>query len=726
MLPATLRTPAAAVCACTLALVAAVATAGEAGTTLIIEKPEDFDEYMSRMAGYGPIQTPPTWTLDEEITDSIASRNSAREYPRTDYLTSQTLTTRFCALEYEDPTCAPAEGTSSHDGAWLQTCAGVKSVTNCTDGGEGSPMQSYITAMIPLVVGGIVASIVLAVLVLIWYLLRCCHLCGGRKASKGMCPSHYKDSFPGYGKLFCLPQYWYVRIGFLFLSGLVVIAGMVGLAGNGKLGPGLSGAVDAMLYQLSTTVTDFKGILTEINALSNDGTTCQTASDCGEGQNCDDGLCVRDMSEDTEFIDEFQNQIIAMQADVDDMGATVFNIRNIFTLAVIAVPIVISFIPLIASWLNIPYLACCTAITLTPFLIIVWTNFGLHAMLAVLIADLCTEFDLVLHTAPGQAVNVGFLPPGMLPCGEGGQFETLETELMEAMQTPLNTACDEFAKFCNKDGYDMPTGAGVGYVDWDCTGTTGSPGSLFTVNGLGVYATNTAGGGCTVDNLSAALATDIIMNDAPCLLGVALGEPTAASLSEPTTCGSKGDQGCCCDTSFCAADDPVYPGVPKWVVSFATDDCISGSDVIRHAAATALANAKTITECACSCTNPMSRDLAGKMLGNSDKPLKLAKEFMVLFTDKLTPMLRCDFVKDFFGAMYMPMCVDAFAGFGLVSASSGFGGVVMLFMMPLSVLATKRLDKKKRKEFVETHPDTEDEKKAPEAAPVPAPIVYEP
>ena len=180
----------------------------------------------------------------------------------------------------------------------------------------------------------------------------------------------------------------------------------ISLAGNGKLGPGLSGAVDAMLYQLSTTVTDFKGILTEINALSNDGTTCQTAADCGEGQNCDDGLCVRDMSEDTEFIDEFQNQIIAMQADVDDMGATVFNIRNIFTLAVIAVPIVISFIPLIASWLNIPYLACCTAITLTPFLIIVWTNFGLHAMLAVLIADLCTEFDLVLHTAPGQAKSL--------------------------------------------------------------------------------------------------------------------------------------------------------------------------------------------------------------------------------------------------------------------------------------------------------------------------------
>ena len=178
--------------------------------------------------------------------------------------------------------------------------------------------------------------------------------------------------------------------------------------------------------------------------------------------------------------------------------------------------------------------------------------------------------------------------------------------------------------------------------------------------------------------------------------------------------------------SFCATDDPVYPTVLKWVATFATDECISSVDAsVIHAAATALANAKTITEGACSYTNPMSRDLAGQLLDNLGKPLKLAKERSPT-CDKLTPMLRCDIVKDFFGAMYMPMCIDAFASFGLVSASSGFGGVVMLFMMPLLVLVTKRLNKKKRKEFIETHPDTEDEKKAPKAASEPAPIVYEP
>ena len=32
-------------------------------------------------------------------------------------------------------------------------------------------------------------------------------------------------------------------------------------------------------------------------------------------------------------------------------------------------------------------------------------------------------------------------------------------------------------------------------------------------------------------------------------------------------------------------------------------------------------------------------------------------------------------------------------GFGLVTTANGLGGVVMLMMIPLSVMATKRLDK---------------------------------
>ena len=64
-----------------------------------------------------------------------------------------------------------------------------------------------------------------------------------------------------------------------------------------------------------------------------------------------------------------------------------------------------------------------------------------------------------------------------------------------------------------------------------------------------------------------------------------------------------------------------------------------------------------------------------------------------LRNNKIRPMLRCEFIKAIFVGMYMPLCVDAVSGFGLVSASNLIGGIVMLLMLPLSVLATKRFDK---------------------------------
>lgn len=40
------------------------------------------------------------------------------------------------------------------------------------------------------------------------------------------------------------------------------------------------------------------------------------------------------------------------------------------------------------------------------------------------------------------------------------------------------------------------------------------------------------------------------------------------------------------------------------------------------------------------------------------------------------------------------MCVDATSGFALVTVSNGFGGVIMLIMLPFMVAATKRLDQR--------------------------------
>ena len=56
-------------------------------------------------------------------------------------------------------------------------------------------------------------------------------------------------------------------------------------------------------------------------------------------------------------------------------------------------------------------------------------------------------------------------------------------------------------------------------------------------------------------------------------------------------------------------------------------------------------------------------------------------------------LLQCEFIKDVFSGMYMPLCVDSMNGFGMVTAANGLGGFVMIIMIPFSVMATKRYNK---------------------------------
>ena len=56
-------------------------------------------------------------------------------------------------------------------------------------------------------------------------------------------------------------------------------------------------------------------------------------------------------------------------------------------------------------------------------------------------------------------------------------------------------------------------------------------------------------------------------------------------------------------------------------------------------------------------------------------------------------LLSCEFIKDVFGGMYMPLCVDSMNGFGMVTAANGLGGFVMIIMIPFSIMATKRYNK---------------------------------
>ena len=69
---------------------------------------------------------------------------------------------------------------------------------------------------------------------------------------------------------------------------------------------------------------------------------------------------------------------------------------------------------------------------------------------------------------------------------------------------------------------------------------------------------------------------------------------------------------------------------------------------------------------------PLLQRLSCTIVDGMNELQKLRKFTDLLETD-IQPLLRCEFVKDLFASMYMPLCVDAVAGFGRVTLANLIG-----------------------------------------------------
>merc|ERR1711871_257035 len=186
----------------------------------------------------------------------------------------------------------------------------------------------------------------------------------------------------------------------------------------------------------------------------------------------------------------------------------------------------------------------------------------------------------------------------------------------------------------------------------DCTGITG-PGKILD----GVYP-NYVVGDFTLYNFPAAF--ELIRIADPGVQPTCTRDfPTAAAGTCPDV-----DPGNSCTI-------PANPAAPTYRL---LPDCAKPGDAVNG------------------CQYPDSYELACALI--SDPAIGTANDLVDLLETEIQPLVRCEWGKDLFGAMYMPMCVDATSGFALVTASNGFGGVIMLIMLPFMVAATKRLDKR--------------------------------
>ena len=625
------------------------------------------EEYWSTSHHYDPGNQAHAKPMSAGVLDAMKNRNFLRAASRV--LTSKlaygdhlSLTRRFCGLQYEkgagEYDCSPVDA-HAYGPAFLDACWGAMPTENSTclaqDAGAGKiDMLKYSVSVAPPFVLATILAIVFPTLCLLWYLLRCCQLAGGRKPSAYLagdscckalcgfvCPAFIRNprgrEHPGYSSRSLLS----FRIGFFAFSLLALGGGIAGMIGNRKL-KGLADGMDCAIFSLSNVIGDAQGIMSAINAVV-----------AGANHGLDpDPVHVE--------VDMITCLVADAQKKIQDNSHDILAIRWLAVLVVSCGVIAICLTGVIASAMRSQVLSCCIAINLSWLSAIALLSLGLHGMLALIFGDLCVEMDLALHVPKGEYVNVGFVPEGMLPCGKGSameqQLQEMEISLVERAQGALEAGGNLLVDFCN-NSTNSSAGLGTPYdftalgKFWvDCSAISGL-GKLLNGTGRGRYSK----GVYNLDTYSAA--TEQIM----------LGDP------------GNSDPDCLNPVSVLPSN--TCPDKDM------NNDCETAAGL--HAT-----TLKNLTDCAdpsTGCLHPVLYSLSCATVSATSYG-QLAR-YLELRNNKIRPMLRCEFVKDIFVGMYMPMCVEAISGFVIVLASNGLVAVLMLLMLPFSVLATKRLDR---------------------------------
>ena len=99
----------------------------------------------------------------------------------------------------------------------------------------------------------------------------------------------------------------------------------------------------------------------------------------------------------------------------------------------------------------------------------------------------------------------------------------------------------------------------------------------------------------------------------------------------------------------------------------------------------------TFEECATSCTNEQARENSATVVDGINESTGMVARLRNLLDEQATPLLKCAFVSEMFADLFVPLCVDAFGGFSLISGANVVSIIALVISFPVGVMATKRL-----------------------------------
>jgi len=455
-----------------LALLMGQAVAQECGMEPIEEPalPAALEAYRLDMETFGTDEM----TADEKNTRK--ARESTRAVPRTatgsDGATFA-VSDRFCALDYPANCSAtwPDSGNPKPDGL---ECAGVAPELGAECNSEymakymGIPgLDDTYGALTVTMSFPMIAGVVFMVLYFVWYWLRCCKLCGGRKASKEcfLCASYYDsqgaddlnykgdaaqivedDKRPGYvvsGGCPCGCQVTLFRLWFVLFFVLVAAAAALGVVANMDVDTGLTNTVDILFYNVQRLTFEASKMLGKLNDIMAGADLGLDASEL-DAQQSELGCLSESMTE--------------LENDISEGKDIVLDIRSYFVYATLVVPLLIGLVYLISAWRKWTCLVGFGSFLGWLLLLMVCVSAAIHSLLSLLLADICYEFDLHLasyHLSDsdlyGRHQNLAWLPEDAQGiCGTDGDLAFVEQEFEQQFDVAIQQGLDMVADTCNQ------------------------------------------------------------------------------------------------------------------------------------------------------------------------------------------------------------------------------------------------------------------------------------
>jgi len=337
----------------------------------------------------------------------------------------------------------------------------------------------------------ITMAVVFMVLYFLWYFLRCCGLCGGRKASTACigCSTYYDPndkgdspytgagleedvgaakgpSYTADGKgCPCGCQTFLFRVWFLLFFLLVTAALAIGFVANGEVDTGLDNTVSILFYNVQSMAYDVSKMLDKLNTVMS-----------GSGLGLDEDAIAGQQEE----LNCLSQSLSDFEADIQEGKDLGLEVRGYYVLAMLVIPFLVGVFYVVSAWCK---WKCCVGFSsflAWLLLIFVCISAAIHSLLALLLADVCYEFDLHLasyhlNTSDlyGTHENLAWLPEQAQGfCGTNGSLAFLEKEFEDQFDVAIQQGLDEIAGVCNDpDMQGFMDCTGVGILD----GSAGPP-----------------------------------------------------------------------------------------------------------------------------------------------------------------------------------------------------------------------------------------------------------